>query len=70
MLACCSFFSYFRELETELLLVATHFIQKDKDLRLPTNLKVSEIVNDLCRPLAIHLLHFEGTGHLPTLDVF
>ena len=34
---------YYRELETELLLVATHFLQKDKDLRLPKNSKVSDI---------------------------
>ena len=34
---------YYRELETELLLVATHFLQKDKDLRLPKNSKVSGI---------------------------
>ena len=39
-------FLYFRELETELLLVATHFIEKDKDFRLPRNLRVrSSIIN-------------------------
>ena len=37
---------YFRELETELLLVATHFIEKDKDLRLPRTLKVGVDIND------------------------
>lgn len=46
---------FFRDLETELLLVATHFIEKDKDLRLPKNLKVSDNVNDLFRPFTIHL---------------
>lgn len=46
---------FFRDLETELLLVATHFIEKDKDLRLPKNLKVSDNVNDLFRPLTIRL---------------
>ena len=35
---------YFRELETELLLVATHFIEKDKDFRLPRNLRVSSSI--------------------------
>ena len=49
------------------MLVATHFIQKDKDLRLPKSLKVGEIVIDLCRPFAILLL--QCTFHLLTLDV-
>ena len=35
---------YFRELETELLLVATHFIEKDKDFRLPRNLRVGNSI--------------------------
>ena len=35
---------YFRELETELLLVATHFIEKDKDFRLPRNLRVNSSI--------------------------
>ena len=35
---------YFRELETELLLVATHFIEKDKDFRLPRNLRVGSSI--------------------------
>ena len=48
--------------------MATHFIQKDKDLRLPKNLKVGEIVTHLCRPFAIHLL--QCTFHLLTLDIF
>ncbi|CAH3180891.1 unnamed protein product [Porites lobata] len=33
----------FKELETELLLVATHFIEKDKDFRLPRNLRGDHI---------------------------
>ena len=37
-------FLYFRELETELLLVATHFIEKDKDFRLPRNLRVGSSI--------------------------
>ena len=37
-------FLYFRELETELLLVATHFIEKDKDSRLPRNLRVGSSI--------------------------
>ena len=46
---------YFRELETELLLVATHFIEKDKDCRLPRNLRVgNSIVTITAKIIADH----------------
>ena len=50
-------FLYFRELETELLLVATHFIEKDKDFRLPRNLRVGSSIVIINAKEIIFLCH-------------